>query len=53
MIEPIVENAVIHGLENVESKGHIAIRLRSRNGVLIAEVEDNGAGFDVEKYRAA
>lgn len=53
VIEPIVENAVIHGLENVESKGHIAIRLRSRNGVLIAEVEDNGAGFDVEKYRAA
>lgn len=53
VIEPIVENAVIHGLENVESKGNITIRLRSEEGILIAEVEDNGVGFDVERYRAA
>ena len=51
VIEPIVENAVIHGIENTESQGRIKITLKKEGEVLTAEVKDNGAGFDVEKYR--
>lgn len=51
VIEPIVENAVIHGIENTESQGHIKITLKKEGKILTAEVEDNGVGFDVEKYR--
>ena len=51
VIEPIVENAVIHGIENTESQGRIKITLKKEGEVLTAEVEDNGVGFDVEKYR--
>ena len=51
VIEPIVENAVIHGIENMESQGRIKITLKKEGEILTAEVEDNGVGFDVEKYR--
>lgn len=51
VIEPIVENAVIHGIENTESQGRIKITLKKEGKILTAEVEDNGVGFDVEKYR--
>lgn len=51
VIEPLVENAVIHGIENTESQGHIKITLKKEGKILTAEVEDNGVGFDVEKYR--
>ena len=51
VIEPIVENAVIHGIENTESQGRIKITLKKEGEILTAEVEDNGVGFDVEKYR--
>lgn len=51
VIEPLVENAVIHGIENTESQGRIKITLKKEGKILTAEVEDNGVGFDVEKYR--
>ena len=51
VIEPIVENAVINGIENTESQGRIKITLKKEGEILTAEVEDNGVGFDVEKYR--
>lgn len=51
VIEPLVENAVIHGIENTESQGRIKITLKKEGEILTAEVEDNGVGFDVEKYR--
>lgn len=53
VIEPLVENAVIHGIENVEGAGHILIRIRREGGDMIVIVEDNGAGFDVDKYHSA
>lgn len=50
MIEPIVENAVIHGIENAENKGDIRIKLNRIGKDLLVVVSDNGAGFEVEKY---
>lgn len=51
VIEPIVENAVIHGLEDLDGPGHIVITVKAEENCLVTEVEDNGVGFDVEKYK--
>lgn len=41
----LVENAVKHGIEPKPGPGEIIIRGELRNGRLIVEVEDNGAGL--------
>jgi two-component system sensor histidine kinase YesM len=44
-IEPIVENAVIHGLEPKEEAGHVSVRVYLQGNNLRIDVEDNGVGF--------
>ncbi|MGN0362873.1 MAG: sensor histidine kinase [Bilifractor sp.] len=44
-IEPLVENAVAHGLEPKEGNGHISVII-SRNKNLTVTIEDDGVGFD-------
>ena len=50
VIEPIVENAVIHGIENIENEGVIRIVLKKMGTDLLVTVQDNGAGLDVKEY---
>lgn len=45
-IEPLVENAVSHGLEPKSGNGHIQIEIYERNGKLHIIVEDDGVGFE-------
>lgn len=52
-IQPLVENAVRHGLEAAEGGGHIRIVARDRGQECVIEVEDDGAGEDPEKLRRA
>lgn len=47
-VEPLVENAVIHGIGTLESGGVITISSRKTEGGYTVTVEDNGVGFDVE-----
>ena len=58
LLQPVVENAIIHGLEDDEREGHIVIRvfrrIQKEGEVLLVEVEDNGGGMDgatLEKLR--
>jgi sensor histidine kinase YesM len=44
-IQPLVENAVCHGLEPLSDNGRLAIRIRCEDGKILVAVEDNGAGF--------
>ncbi|MGA1978654.1 MAG: two-component regulator propeller domain-containing protein [Bacteroidales bacterium] len=46
LIQPFVENAIIHGIRHLESKGNIFIKFKMNNGdsILICTVEDNGIG---------
>ncbi|TFE19694.1 sensor histidine kinase [Cohnella luojiensis] len=46
LIQPLVENAIFHGIELKEDKGNIAIRGRKEGETLVFEVEDDGVGFD-------
>ena len=48
-IEPIVENAVCHGLEPKDEKGHISINISKDKNVLKIQIDDNGVGFDSKK----
>lgn len=44
LLQPLVENAIIHGLGPKASKGILEIRFRNEADQLICEVEDNGIG---------
>ncbi len=46
LIQPIVENAIVHGLESKNSMGMVKINLTRENGRLKIIVEDNGGGMD-------
>lgn len=46
MIQPLVENAVVHGLEQRKSGGLIAISVRANSHNLEISVSDNGIGMD-------
>lgn len=52
LIQPIVENAIVHGLENVEYPGQVKIRVFTADSRLYLEVEDNGKGLDHEQVDA-
>jgi two-component system, LytTR family, sensor kinase len=44
VLQPLVENAIIHGDPGPGSVAHIGVRARRDNGRLLLEVEDNGPG---------
>lgn len=44
MLQPIVENAIAHGLRPLESAGGIALRFKAKHEGLCIEIEDNGIG---------
>lgn len=49
LIQPLVENAISHGLADIESGGRIIFKLYSPSpDLLVAEVFDNGVGMDAE-----
>lgn len=52
LLQPVVENAIIHGLEDDEREGHIVIRvmrrIRQEGETLMVEVEDDGGGMEEE-----
>jgi len=52
-LQPLVENAVRHGLESREGGGRISIVARDLDHECLIEVEDDGAGEDPEVVRRA
>jgi len=52
ILQPIVENAILHGiLEKEEERGTIRITGREENGDLILQIEDDGVGTDASEVR--
>ncbi|HHW58381.1 MAG TPA: sensor histidine kinase [Clostridia bacterium] len=52
IIQPVVENAFIHGLEDTEKRGFIKLTVKKDNDKVLIEVIDNGIGMSEEKVRA-
>ncbi len=44
-LQPLVENAVVHGIAPIRSGGTVVVRARVRDGALSVEVADDGAGL--------
>jgi len=51
ILQPIVENAIIHGVERIEGLGRIVILCQYTGKRLILTVSDNGIGISSEKLR--
>jgi two-component system sensor histidine kinase YesM len=49
LLQPIVENAIYHGIKERRGPGHIAIAAKADEGSLILSVSDDGAGMAPEK----
>lgn len=45
-LQPIIENAVYHGIKPKEAGGHIDISVYLKDGQLILQVTDNGVGMN-------
>ena len=48
-IQPIIENAVRHGLRKEAMKGTVTLRVYADGDGHVIEIRDDGAGFDVRK----
>ena len=49
IIQPLVENALYHGIKNKRGKGHITVSAERCADVLIFKVKDNGIGMDKQR----
>ena len=50
-IQPIIENAVVHGIEKSERDGLIVISAEENQGILSVNIIDNGSGIEEEKLK--
>lgn len=46
VIQPLLENAIFHGLETIESDGIVQVEIKKKEEKLIILVADNGHGMD-------
>ncbi len=49
ILQPIVENAIVHGIEEMLGNGRIEIKGARENGTVVLAVKDNGVGIDESK----
>lgn len=51
MLQPLVENAITHGLEKLKSGGIVRVTIGTTEQKLIVWVEDNGVGMSQDQLR--
>lgn len=51
ILQPFVENAVVHGFENVDSPGYLTITGHRKDDRIHWEIRDNGAGMTQEQIK--
>ena len=52
ILQPLVENAIYHGIKQKRGPGHIAVSARREGGALVFTVSDDGAGMSPEACEA-
>ena len=52
LLQPVVENAILHGLESKTQDGMITIQIASVDTVLLITIKDNGQGMTNEELDA-
>lgn len=48
LLQPIVENSIVHGLSGIDYEGEISIRLKFQDKYIYCEIEDNGSGLEIK-----
>lgn len=48
LLQPVVENAIYHGIRDKEGAGHITIKVNEEGDLIVMTVEDDGVGFDTK-----
>ena len=51
MIQPLVENAIYHGIKYLDGKGMLLILGEIRDGKVVITIRDNGVGMDEETLK--
>lgn len=51
-LQPIIENAIMHGLDVLVEEGRINVRVGQEGGDIVFCVQDNGVGMSQEQIRA-
>ncbi len=51
ILQPLVENSIIHGFEGLERQGLLRIRVRREDERIVVTVSDNGVGADPERLK--
>lgn len=51
-LQPIIENAIYHGLNRMVDEGRIVVRVYGEEDGIVFEVEDNGVGMTPEQCRS-
>src|SRR5690606_2260272 len=46
LLQPLIENAIIHGILKMNEKGKISVSVKSRESEILFSVTDNGIGMD-------
>lgn len=49
ILQPLIENFLIHGFKRDSEKNEISIRVQEKNHKILIEIEDNGLGIDPER----
>ena len=45
MLQPLVENALYHGIKEKDGQGHIKLSVQKKDSGLVIRIEDDGVGF--------
>lgn len=49
IVQPLVENSLLHGLKEIDKDGHVTIEVKENNNYLYIAVTDNGKGMTKEQ----
>ena len=44
LLQPFVENAIVHGMKGLTREGKILVKFKMKDGNLVCEIDDNGVG---------
>jgi two-component system sensor histidine kinase YesM len=51
LLQPIVENYIVHGMESRRKDNRLTIKAVKENGLVVVRIRDNGKGIDPDKLR--
>ncbi len=52
VLQPLVENAIFHGMEGIDSGGRITVKVSLKEGHILCRISDNGRGITSDQLEA-